>query len=372
MKRLTRRCLPQTGKDPSGWEGERVKILCLGGAGFIGCHTVERLLRDTQHQVIVFDRCDQKLTSSLSHPRLRFVNGDIRECRTEVKALVQSADVVVDLIAHANPSLYVDSPLEVFELNFTENLKIAHDCIEYGKRLVQFSTCEVYGMTPAAICAEGLKDPQDPRWGTFSEESPSILGPISKHRWIYACGKQLLERVLHAYGLEGRLNYTIIRPFNFIGPKIDYLPSQQQGNPRVFSHFLDALLHGGKMQLVDGGLQRRSYSYIDDATNCIVRILEDEKGVCDGEIFNIGTPGNETTIRGLAQLMLEIYRERWWDGKSSLPSLVEVSSEEFYGRGYEDCDRRIPDVSKAERLLGWKAVVDLRSTVERSMAFWCD
>lgn len=122
----------------------------------------------------------------------------------------------------------------------------------------------------------------------FSEDStPLIMGPINEHRWIYASAKQLLERVLHAYGVEKNFNYTIIRPFNFVGPKIDYLPSEKDGNPRVFSHFIDALLYGKPMKLVDGGKNLRGYTYIDDAIDCIVRILDNPNSVCDREIFNV-------------------------------------------------------------------------------------
>jgi nucleoside-diphosphate-sugar epimerase len=170
--------------------------------------------------------------------------------------------------------------------------------------------------------------------------------------------------------LEDKLNYTIIRPFNFIGPRIDYLLSEQDGNPRVFSHFLSALKCGSPMRLVDGGHQRRAYTLIDDATDCIVRIIENPDRVCDKEIFNIGSPDNEVSIRELALKMREIYQRKWWDGKTPLPELVEVSGEAFYGQGYDDSDRRIPDIMKARMLLGWKPQYDLEETLERSMAYW--
>jgi nucleoside-diphosphate-sugar epimerase len=195
---------------------------------------------------------------------------------------------------------------------------------------------------------------------------------VSKHRWIYSCAKQLLERILHAYGLEDRLNYTIIRPFNFIGPRIDYLPCDQDGNPRVFSHFVGALKTGRPMRLVNGGHQRRAYTYIDDAVGCIVRIIENPGGVCDKQIFNIGSPHNEISIRGLAAMMQDIYKHRWWDGRTPLSEIVEVGGDEFYGQGYDDSDRRIPDITKATTLLGWQPRYGLEETVERSMAYWLE
>lgn len=279
--------------------------------------------------------------------------------------------MVIDLIAHANPGLYIRIPLEVFQLNFLENLRIAESCVRLGKRLIQFSTCEVYGRTVASIEGIRLEDPDDPRYATFSEDrSELILGPVCKHRWIYASAKQLLERVLHAYGLEQDLNYTIIRPFNFIGPNIDFLPSEQDGVPRVFSYFMDALMHGGQMVLVNGGRQRRCYTYIEDAIDCTLRIVENPGGVCDRQIFNVGHPGNETSIRNLAALMRDIYREKFLRPGQRLAEVVEQSGEDFYGEGYDDSDRRIPDITKARTLLGWEPRWPLRRMLEATMEYY--
>ena len=350
-----------------------MKVLLLGGGGFIGSHTTAKLLRDTKHELVVYDLYDDKLEDSLGHPRLTYINGDIRYDDERLERLVKDADLVVDLIAYANPSLYVTMPLEVYRLNFTENLKIVEYCVKHHKRLVQFSTCEVYGKTVVPILNNRLPDPENPVYAIFQEDTtPMILGPVNKHRWIYSCAKQLLERVLHAHGLESELNYTIIRPFNFIGPRIDYLPSEQDGVPRVFAQFVDALIKGSPMKLVNGGNQRRTYTHIDDAVACVVRIIENPRGVCDREIFNIGSPENEVTIRELALKMRDIYKSRWWDGVHPLSSLVEVSGDEFYGEGYDDSDRRIPDITKAKRLLGWSPKYGVDATVERSMESWFD
>jgi len=279
---------------------------------------------------------------------------------------------VIDLIAYANPGMYVKYPLDVFKLNFTENMRFAEACVRHKKRLIQFSTCEVYGRTVVAILDGKIPDPENPEYATFSEDTTAmIMGPVSKHRWIYASAKQLLERVLHAYGLEGRLNYTIIRPFNFIGPKIDYLPAEiPHGVPRVFSYFMEALLNGTDMKLVDGGSQRRCYCYITDAVDCTYRIVQNPGGACDRQIFNIGTPRNETTIRALAEAMIDIYGKNYKKPGVPLPKLVEVSGEEFYGKGYEDSDRRIPDNAKARNLLGWDAKHNLRQMLEMTMDYY--
>lgn len=345
-----------------------MKILCLGGAGFIGSHLTARLLKEG-HAVTVVDQDHDKIQEWVGLDNLRVVKEDIRRPDWGLMELVQDADVVIDLIAYANPGLYVKIPLEVFRLNFTENLKIAEACVTLNKRLIQFSTCEVYGKTPASFLNGQLLNSDDPRYATFSEDSTNlIMGPVEKHRWIYASAKQLLERVLHAYGLEHGFNYTIIRPFNFIGPKIDFLPSEFEGIPRVFSFFMDALLHGGIMKLVDGGHNRRCYTYIDDAIDCIYKIVLNPNGVCDKQIFNIGTPENEIAIQELALLMKELFLEHFYQPGVPLPEIQSVSGDEFYGKGYEDSDRRIPDITKAKTLLGWEPEWGLKELVLTTMA----
>ncbi|MFQ5823651.1 MAG: bifunctional UDP-4-keto-pentose/UDP-xylose synthase [bacterium] len=347
-----------------------MKILSLGAAGFIGSHLTKRLLNEG-HTVVGVDIYNDKVKEFINHEHLKFLQKDIRRCDWDLEKLVQDSDLVIDLIAYANPGLYIKLPLEVFRLNFTENLKIAETCVRFNKRLIQFSTCEVYGRTLVTVADGRLHNPEDPAYATFSEDtSEFILGPIEKHRWIYACAKQLLERVLHAYGIEQQFNYTIIRPFNFIGPKIDYLLNETDGIPRVFSFFMDALLNGTQMKLVDGGNQRRCYTYIDDAIECIYRIILNPDGVCDQQIFNIGSPENEVSIRELAESMRAIYAEKFRDPNVPLPEIVEISAEKFYGEGYEDSDRRIPDISKAHRLLGWEPKWGIREMLEASMYYY--
>lgn len=347
-----------------------MKVLNLGAGGFIGAHLTERLLA-LGHDVVAVDYHTDKVEEFLGHPRLTFLKEDIRSASFRLDDLVRASDLTIDLIAHANPGLYVKMPLDVFRLNFDENMKIAEACVRHGKRLIQFSSCEVYGKTVVALFGDELADPEDPRYATFSEDSsPLIMGPVTKHRWIYACAKQLLERVLHAYGLAGQLHYTIVRPFNFIGPKIDYLPANTDGVPRVFSYFMEALMTGGPMKLVDGGQHRRCYTYIEDAIDCVARIVENPGGVCDRQIFNVGSDQNETSIAGMAELMRSLYAERYLQPGRKLSEIVSVSGEEFYGPGYEDSDRRIPDNRKARTLLGWSPRWRLRELLAETMAYY--
>ena len=349
-----------------------MNILTLGAGGFIGSHLTHRLLTEG-HTVTAVDVFSEKVDEFLTHPRLTFLQQDVRDPEFSLDAVVEKADLVIDLIAYANPGLYIRIPVEVFRLNFLENLKIADACLRHHKRLIQFSTCEVYGRTAATLKNARLADPEDPIHATFSEdESEFILGPVSKHRWIYACSKQLLERVLHAYGLEMNFNYTIIRPFNFIGPKIDFLPAEGDGVPRVFSFFMEALLQGGELKLVDGGQQRRCYTYIEDAIDCSYRIVENPGGVCDRQIFNIGSPYNEVSIRQMAEMMREIYAEKFSGLETRPARIVAVTGEEFYGAGYDDSDRRIPNITKARTLLGWEPKWGFRELLEATMRYYVE
>ncbi|MCH7946153.1 MAG: NAD-dependent epimerase/dehydratase family protein, partial [Armatimonadetes bacterium] len=209
-----------------------MKITILGAGGFIGSHLVEYLLGRNEHEVVGVDLSGEKL-EGIEGRGFTFVEANIRGIPDQ---MIRESDVVVDLVAYANPSIYVKSPLDVFRLNFQANLDVVEACARHGKRLIQYSTSEVYGKHHGAS-------------KVYSEDtSDLIMGPVTKQRWIYASGKQLLERVIHAYGLRGDLEYSILRPFNFIGPRFDYLvPAGSMGGPRVFAHFMSALLEGGPM-----------------------------------------------------------------------------------------------------------------------------
>lgn len=347
-----------------------MKILVLGAAGFIGSHLTERLLASGRHEVHGFDIEQEKIDGLRDQPGFHFIQGDLRWEAPIVKEMVSESDVVIDLIAHANPSPYIERPLDVFHLNFNENVKIAEWCVEADRRLIQFSTCEVYGKTVASVAGDHLDNPEAPIHAHFAEDQTDfILGPVCQHRWIYACAKQLLERVLHAMGMKYGMNWSVVRPFNFIGPKIDYLPHEQKGNPRVFSHFMTALLTGERMPLVDGGHHKRCFTYISDAIDCIVRLVEDPEASCQ-QIFNIGNPRNEMSIRDMAHQMREIFEEKFAGPDYRQPEIVEVPAVEFYGEGYEDSDRRIPNIDKARNLLGWEPTTDLHTTLEKSMEYY--
>ena len=163
-----------------------LKVLILGVNGFIGSSLTERILRDTDWDIFGMDIGQDKIDDVVSNPRFQYVEGDIRINREWIEYHVSKCDVVLPLVAIATPATYVQDPLRVFELDFEANLDIVRKCVRYRKRVVFPSTSEVYGMSTDR---------------EFDEESSNlVLGPIEKQRWIYSCSKQLLDRVIYAYG----------------------------------------------------------------------------------------------------------------------------------------------------------------------------
>ncbi|HEY0712356.1 MAG TPA: NAD-dependent epimerase/dehydratase family protein, partial [Polyangia bacterium] len=207
-----------------------------------------------------------------------------------------------------------------------------------------FSTCEVYGKS--ALRA----DTGAPMPVMKEEETALWLGPVSKERWSYACAKQLLERVIFARGRHEGLPFTIVRPFNVIGPRMDFVQDiDGEGVPRVLASFMGALLKGEDLLLVDGGHQRRSFIYVDDFVDGVLAMLE-RPAACKGEVFNLGNPHNDTTIAQLADKLAAAYVAAV---PGARPRIRSVSAVELYGEGYDDSVARIPDIGKAEERLGF-------------------
>jgi UDP-4-amino-4-deoxy-L-arabinose formyltransferase/UDP-glucuronic acid dehydrogenase (UDP-4-keto-hexauronic acid decarboxylating) len=270
---------------------------------------------------------------------------------------VKKCDVILPLVAIATPIEYVRNPIRVFELDFEENLKIIRYCVKYGKRVIFPSTSEVYGM-----CNEDEFD---------EDRSQLTLGPINKQRWIYSCSKQLLDRVIWAYGQQSGLRFTLFRPFNWIGPRLDSLESARVGSSRAITQLILNLVEGTPIQLVDGGSQKRCFTDVSEGIECLFRIIENEKGACDGQIINIGNPDNEASIRGLAEILVEEF-DRHPLRKQFPPSggIVEMESSAYYGKGYEDVQHRRPSIRNARRLVAWQPVMGLRESVAATLDFF--
>jgi len=328
------------------------KLLILGVNGFIGHHLVREVLATTDWEVHGMDLSASRLAGSIGDPRFHFHEGDIRSQAAWIEDRVRECDVILPLVAIATPTTYVREPLRVFELDFEANLPVVRAAVKFGKHLVFPSTSEVYGMSPDAEF--------DP------ETSPLVYGPINKPRWIYACSKQLMDRVIAAYGMEQGLNYTLFRPFNWIGPGQDSILGSEGNSSRVVTQFLGRIARGEQIELVDGGEQKRSFADISDGIGALMRIIENPNGVATGRIYNIGNPANQASIRKLATLMLAMAAE-YPEYADSVPRcrIVETASGEFYGKGYQDVPHRVPKISATVDELAWQPAVTLDESLRR-------
>ena len=339
-------------------EQQRKKhVLILGVNGFIGNHLSERLLESGRYEVYGMDLSSNTLERLLGHPNFHFTEGDISIMREWIEYHVRKCDIILPLVAIATPIEYVRNPLRVFELDFEENLRVVRYCVKYGKRLIFPSTSEVYGMCP------------DPEFNEMN--SNFVLGPIQKQRWIYSCIKQMLDRVIWAYGSDRGLQFTLFRPFNWIGPRLDSLESARIGSSRVITQFILNLVEGAPIRLVDGGRQKRCFTDVKDGIDCLFKIIENKNDGCNGRILNIGNPDNEFSMQALADILLEKFGAH--PLRAHFPpdgGIKDIEARAFYGSGYQDMQHRRPSIRQAQRILGWQPSVPFDQSVEETLDFF--
>lgn len=327
------------------------KILILGVNGFIGHHLSNRILATTPWEVYGMDMGTERIADLLDEKRFHFFEGDITINKEWIEYHIRKCDTVLPLVAIATPATYVKEPLRVFELDFEANLPFVRSCVKHHKRLIFPSTSEVYGMS-----RDKLFD---------SETSELVLGPINKPRWIYSCAKQLMDRVIHAYGMEQGLDYTLFRPFNWIGSGLDSINTPKEGSSRVITQFLGHIVRGENIKLVDGGRQRRSFTYVDDGIDALIKIIDNKNGVASGNIYNIGNPRNNFSIKGLAEMMLALARTYpEYDRNAGKVRLVQTTSQAYYGKGYQDVQNRVPKIDNTCRDLDWRPRVTMRKALK--------
>ena len=327
------------------------KILILGVNGFIGHHLSKRILASTDWEIHGMDMQSERIADLLEEPRFHFFEGDITINREWIEYHIRKCDTVLPLVAIATPATYVKEPLKVFELDFEANLPIVRSCVKHGKRIVFPSTSEVYGM-----CRDAEFD---------SESSELVLGPINKPRWIYSCSKQLMDRVIWAYGMEQKLDYTLFRPFNWIGAGLDSINTAKEGSSRVITQFLGHIVRGENIQLVDGGTQKRAFTYIDDGIDALIKIIANKGKVATGQIYNIGNPKNNYSVKSLAEMMLALavqYPE--YRGNARKVKLVKTTATKYYGKGYQDVQNRVPKITNTCKDLSWKPRVDMAQALK--------
>ena len=317
-----------------------ITVAIVGCGGFIGSHLLDAILTRTKWRVFGVDLDFYRIQHRLNDERCEFMVADLAD--KSVVERIAKYPIVVNLAAICTPSRYMAEAPEVIRSNYDHPAALADACAKSGSWLIHFSTSEIYGRTSAD---SGL---------LVEDESELTFGPVTASRWSYATAKLLTERYIA--GLKN-LKWTVVRPFNFVGPYMDFMPGVDgSGIPRVLANFSSALVRGEPLKLVNGGVAKRSFTSVFDAVDFMFALFETGDGkIAFSQAFNIGNPDNELTIAELANKMRKIFAEIKSVNVETIPEPEVVSGVEYYGEGYEDSMRRLPSVEKAERLLGFKA-----------------
>ncbi len=328
-------------------------VAIFGVNGFIGHHLLRRILDTTDWKVIGFDISETRIASDRHNKRFTFYKGDLTKDIKTIEKIVKAADTVLPLAGIATPQTYMVDPLKVFEVDFEANLPIVRLCAKYDKYLIWPSTSEVYGMSP-----DNIFNP---------ETSPLVVGPIHRSRWIYSTAKQMMDRVIWAYGTHRKLRFTIFRPFNWTGIGLDDIDRKGKGSARVITQFLGNVLRGENLILVDAGMARRSFTYVDDCIDALMKIIENKNGIAYGKIYNIGNPYNNHSIKELAdQIVQKAPNYRYFKDKIKKVQIVSKTAKQHYGEGYEDVNNRVPFIENTVADLDWTPKVDFPTMIDKT------
>ena len=318
-----------------------MRALITGGAGFIGSHLAEALL-DAGHEVEVVDDLSTGSMENIEHLKNRHGFQYVIDSVTNEDLLAEQTDrcdVVFHLAAAVGVKLIVERPVHTIETNVhgTEVvLTQANKNSQKKKLVIVASTSEVYG-----------KATEIP----FREDADLRLGATWKHRWAYACSKALDEFLALAYWKEKKLPVIVVRLFNTVGPR----QTGQYG--MVVPNFVKQALAGQPITVFGDGSQSRSFTYVGDVVDALMRLVDEPKAV--GEVFNVGN-GQEISILGLAEKIKEM--------TGSQSEIVKVPYDQAYGAGFEDMPRRVPDITKLQKFTGYEPKVQLTEILTRVIA----
>ena len=314
-----------------------MKYLVTGGAGFIGSHLVEKLI-SRGDQVVVFDNLSTGSASNLSGTKgkIKFEQGNILD-RAVIDKLVSESDYVVHLAAALGVFNIVNKPLESLKINLQGSEVVLETCDKYRKPALIASTSEIYG-----------KNDKVP----LNEEDDRIIGHPLKSRWSYSEAKAVDESLAYFYYLENKLPIRIVRFFNTVGPR-------QVGHyGMVVPRFVSAALKNEPLSVYGSGDQIRCFCHVDDAVRALLLVMDSDKAV--GEVFNVGN-NQQITIMELAKKVIEL------TGSSS--TIEKIAYEKAYPEGFEDMQRRVPDISKIKQVLGWTPEINLDQIIKDIAAF---
>jgi UDP-glucose 4-epimerase len=314
-----------------------MKYLVTGGAGFIGSHLVEKLI-SRGDQVVVFDNLSTGSASNLSGTKgkIKFEQGNILD-RAVIDKLVSESDYVVHLAAALGVFNIVNKPLESLKTNLQGSEVVLEACDKYRKPALIASTSEIYG-----------KNDKVP----LNEEDDRIIGHPLKSRWSYSEAKAVDESLAYFYYLEKKLPIRIVRFFNTVGPR------QVGHSGMVVPRFVSAALENEPLSVYGSGDQIRCFCHVDDAVRALLLVMDSDKAV--GEVFNVGN-NQQITIMELAKKVIEL------TGSSS--TIEKIAYENAYPEGFEDMQRRVPDISKIKQVLGWTPEINLEQIVKDIAAF---
>jgi UDP-glucose 4-epimerase len=316
------------------------RFLITGGAGFIGSHLAERLLTMGQ-RVHVLDNLSTGAIENVkmlrSFPDFEFVMDEVSNERV-LAELVDASDIVFHLAATVGVQKIIDSPVETIVNNVHGTETVLNAVAKKRRKIVVASTSEVYGKSVDL---------------PFQEDGDLVLGATSKSRWSYACSKAIDEFLALAYWKEKKTPAVVARLFNTIGPR----QSGQYG--MVVPRFIGQALSQQDVTVYGTGEQTRSFTYVDDVVEWLIRLSHDDRAV--GEIYNLGNP-HEITITDLAQRILRL--------TASSSRIRYVPYDQAYESGFEDMGRRDPDISKVTALTGYRPQVGVDEALERTIE-WC-
>ncbi len=314
-----------------------MKYLITGGAGFIGSYLVEKLIARGD-QVAVLDNLSTGSAINLSgiKDKITFQEGNILD-KIEVNNLVSESDYVVHLAAALGVLNIVNKPLESLRTNLQGSEVVLEACDKYRKPVLIASTSEIYG-----------KNDKVP----LNEEDDRIIGHPLKSRWSYSEAKAVDESLAYFYYLENKLPIRIVRFFNTVGPR-------QVGHyGMVVPRFVSAALKNEPLSVYGSGDQIRCFCHVDDAVRALLLVMDSEKAV--GQVFNVGN-NQQISIMELAKRVIEL------TGSSS--TIEKIAYEKAYPEGFEDMQRRVPDISKIKQVLGWTPEINLEQIIKDIAAF---
>jgi UDP-glucose 4-epimerase len=314
-----------------------VKYLVTGGAGFIGSHLTEQLI-SRGDQVVILDNLSTGLSENLStiKNKVEFVQGNILD-KALVEKLVSNSDYVVHLAAALGVLNIVNKPLESLKSNLQGTEIVLEAANKYKKPILIASTSEVYG-----------KNDKVP----LNEEDDRVIGHPLKFRWSYSEAKAIDESLAYFYFLEEGLQSRIVRFFNTVGPR-------QLGNyGMVVPRFVSSALKGEALSVYGSGEQIRCFCHINDAVKGLLLVMDSDKAV--GEVFNVGN-NQQISIMELAKKVIEI--------TGSKSTIEKIAYEKAYPAGFEDMQRRVPDISKIKTVLGWSPQLNLDQIIKDIAAF---